>query len=401
MLFNKIDIVREIGAVSLTLLIFSPIFKRAEIWAWLPCDVTIVLLIPIILSFPLILFQHPKIKLDILLVLMLFLMPFLFSVLFDDYYHPYILKKALGFLFTILCIMYSLVLFRSWRDVRLFMFSIWIFSFFICSIACSKLFLGSVYSLGRLTIFNGNPIHLGRISGLLFITTFVFFSEKYICFNHILKIVFFSVAFISILGSGSKAPLIGLITSLIVYALSKCKNREIIKNMLFIILLFSILTLAIGNILPLDAHNRMYSFILHGDIGSGSGLERLLIWQTTISKSYDDLLGYGFGSFPTVVDYTPHLYPHNIFLEFFLEEGMIMAFLFFFMCLTSFFLFFKIARKKNEIAAKLGLCYFTYLFIQAQFSGDINGNRLFLIILFLGLMAPHLSPARFHDHAYA
>jgi O-antigen ligase len=98
------------------------------------------------------------------------------------------------------------------------------------------------------------------------------------------------------------------------------------------------------------------------------------------------MIGVGIGGFSYIYNRSDmRLYPHNIFLEILSELGVLGMFLFTFMILFSLKVALNNIKETNNVNYYLNLgilLNFIFMFLNSQFSGDINDNRL--LFTFLG-----------------
>lgn len=105
-----------------------------------------------------------------------------------------------------------------------------------------------------------------------------------------------------------------------------------------------------------------------------------------ITESY--MMGKGIGSFRDYIGIAAErAYPHNIFLEFFSELGIVGITLFITLIVLGFVRYFK-SKKETNFYSVVIPAIFIFFFINAQTTGDINDNRyLFFTISLLNLSA--------------
>lgn len=204
-----------------------------------------------------------------------------------------------------------------------------------------------------------NSIWISRHLGLLIIIVF-FYNLKNNTFGK-WNVIFTTIGVIAMFIVGSRTPFISLIFCLLII---RFKHNSILKNILFLLVstlivyffskLFSSSYLFETNFFSFFARQDFYNFIKDSSFDFSKGIGT-----------------GGFGMFYT--GYDENLYPHNIFLEIFVENGVIGIILFSIIMIN----YFK--NIKIDLIFMLAL----YTFINSLTSGDIPGNNLFFIFLYL------------------
>lgn len=219
----------------------------------------------------------------------------------------------------------------------------------------------------------GNVIWFARVIGLSII--FFYFSfqkadtriKKYLY----LFLIFSALIFINI--AGSRGPLVSLAGTFLVYGILFYKTSYLKK----IVFSISVTIALIGGaylILP-QIMSRFTS--LSGD---ASGLLRIYsaeqAWNFFLNSP---IIGHGTGSFKALVNETLE-YPHNIFLELGMENGLLMLSIF-----VGFigYVFYNLVGQRNAAADQndkylfnTAVLIFLFGFFNAQFSGDIAHNPI-------------------------
>jgi len=190
----------------------------------------------------------------------------------------------------------------------------------------------------------------------------------------------------TLISSGFRAGVIAvaffLVSLLLSSTVKQKQNLFSLKNILLIILLIG-LPLLIYSSQPVNFLNRLESIeqISKGEnIKDGSLTTRINAYKIAWSKGWErPTLGHGLGTFQFAGgDFTKAMkYPHNIFLEFFYEFGLIgVLFFIYFLSLTLRYLL----RTNFWIIS----IYFTYFWF-SLFSKDITSNvLLFSAFAFIG-----------------
>lgn len=214
---------------------------------------------------------------------------------------------------SIVCIIPPFYLFRSKYDVHYFFNVLLVISFIISLVSLFN--FNSVLSDGRLNINESNPIWLARTISIGIVWLLVLVVNKRI------KPIYFAFLFlpmtISLVLTGSKAPLLAIIISLLVLTiikLTKIKLSNLKISVFFFALIFLIPTIFFSwNILPENTKLRL-SFFRFED----SARENL--YNLSLNIMSDNFWGIGLGNFS---EYSMFTYPHNLILESFVEIGWI------------------------------------------------------------------------------
>jgi hypothetical protein len=228
------------------------------------------------------------------------------------------------------------------------------------------------YSEGRLVLPGlDNPIWITRFVGMLVIMLVyckpLFLKDKKIYYTILL------IAFLLMFISGSRTPMLSVLFCILLISNSIYSFK---KNIGLILLLLCI------SLLGFFYLSSNYLF----DTNFYSLYERIDIFKNLFDMNFDYIKGIGTGSFGMFFYGEDKLfYPHNSFLEVFVENGIIGFVLY---C----GLIFAFIRKfKLNIISLLVL----YTFINGLTSGDIPGNNVFYILLYLSF---YISKSTLSNH---
>ena len=253
----------------------------------------------------------------------------------------------------------------------------------------------------RVSILGANPIALSRtLAAIAAMVTVIGIRRK--GFQQFLSLIILIPILLAIVSTGSRGPLLsyflGMIIFTILFELKNFKFRSffsISTSILFVIILF--------NILPENLTSRFVNIAQGDNILSSAGLENvntinsrldfyLMSINTWISDFKTFAVGLGSGGFSSLFLWRDfRWYPHNIFLEILVEFGIIGIFL----ILT--FMFFSIKQlityKKYNYLSENSAVWISgtlVMFFSAQFSGDLNDNRILLMFLAISLSSINL-----------
>jgi O-antigen ligase len=241
----------------------------------------------------------------------------------------------------------------------------------------------------RASLGEGNPIvwaqQLGQ--GVILFAWMAIKSKKFT-----LYVIFGVCVILSILLmilSGSKGPIVAIFLTLIILAMFRCNIKYMAVSVIIVLGMVAI----IGTWEPfISEGSHLNAFISQRyDISDSGSVESRMRHLNTVRDFIREngilvnVFGSGTGNYAFVYSGTStRLFPHNIFFEIFLENGIIGTSLF--MAVISLPFLYIIAQKKRKQTSSVMYCIFSlYVFsiCCAQFSGDLIANW---IIIFYGLL---------------
>jgi hypothetical protein len=230
---------------------------------------------------------------------------------------------------------------------------------------------------GRLTAFGSNPIALGRAAGL----TVVWVGALALGGRVGLPVAagLIAVAGVPLVASGSRGPLFVGLGALLVAALlsSGVAIPRLFRLLGVFLIVTGSLTLAFATA-PQLATERL-DVLLGGELDR-SGLLRVEIADLSWQRIQTAPLGIGWGGFASTIDYLEQ-YPHSILLEVALEAGWLTAAILFG---ASAIAASRLYRARRELGVG-ALAVFIFTAGNALVSGDVNDNRLFFVMVAVGL----------------
>lgn len=202
-----------------------------------------------------------------------------------------------------------------------------------------------------------DPIWSSRYIGFLLLFQLYNLIKRLKKIN-IMDILSFPCALFLFVQSGSRGPLVAIGLT-VLYVL--CPKLSLKKNIiLFACLLFSCFLFM------------SYSSRMQSDASDYSNQARIMLISKIFDSDFDYWKGVGIGSYNLLISGIDELYyPHNIFVETFVETG-ILGLLVLLMLVYAMFV-------KKYIDIMFIICLF--YFLNAQLSGDISGNNMFFIFL--------------------
>lgn len=224
----------------------------------------------------------------------------------------------------------------------------------------------------RLEVGTVNPIWLSRLLTEAFLCVLIFYgSKKYLA-------VAFFIGLPSVLLSGSKGPVLALFVALF-YRLNKIdKYKFIFGSVAFVVCLFVLINIFATTEMQSFFQQRFLRVVPDAVSNDDIANSRIAIWGRSLSLIFSDtslfFQGIGVGNSYIVISEIPiRFYPHNIFIEIFLENGFVSLSLFTITLLCA------LLRARKSYWVPL----FILGFVNALFSGDIIQNEK--LFLFVGL----------------
>ncbi|MEW9698216.1 O-antigen ligase family protein [Paenibacillus sp. SI8] len=255
----------------------------------------------------------------------------------------------------------------------------------------SGLYVGQINVLGSDYLALGRTCGIGAIMliGLYLYNTSVDAKRKFI--SGILTILII----ICLIISGARMPLLALLLTLgLLFVLSlRMKGRLItldkrLKSLGVMFLVLLVLAVPLASAGAFDTVIYRFSRLTEDPNGGKSAAGRIDRYATAIAMwSEHPVVGEGVGSFPIQyngLDTTG--YPHNIFLEILSETGIVGLILFLALLLAALHRLFVDSIKLKIWLNSAHLCVllgFTYMFMNANVSGDLNENRVFFSFMAL------------------
>jgi len=225
---------------------------------------------------------------------------------------------------------------------------------------------------------NIGPLFLARTLGIASVSA-LFFIVRY-------QNIFLKAIFILLLGglispiiwSASRAPVIGLMLTLLLFYLLQ-PSQSIFRK-----IGVTSIGLIVGIIYFLQSASQVAVRMATPLEAEASAAFRFLAWFKAIQDfSASPLLGIGTGSFILKTPYIPLVYPHNLILELSCENGilgLIVIIVFLFLAiklgLKNIYYYF---RENKSALTQLNItivCIFAFSLWNAMFSGDIYANAI-------------------------
>lgn len=312
----------------------------------------------------------------------------------------YALTKTGRFLlFTVWSFIGTLFIIDSKESLLKFLKSIIFFSIVMSLIAVFSFLRNFGSSSGFLTVLGSNYQHLGRASGIgsLFMITLYLYNTSTSKKQKSFILIFIAVSSFVLAICGARMPLLAFFVAILILFKMSIRYK---KGLLFInkgiypLLVLSLILFGFGlfslNSGALNTTINRFTVLLEEDGGGTSASGRIERYESALEMaSYKPFFGYGIGSFPIFHDYLDAAnYPHNIFLEFLSELGVVGLLFFIFLLLMSLR---NGLRAENGVLKTTVILGFIYLFLNANISGDINDNKLMFTFLAILIILPYIS----------
>ena len=314
---------------------------------------------------------------------------------FDDYS----INKLIVLSLITFPVCFYITTFKSENDVKIFLQQISLIGLLLGLLGFVQIISGGGGGESRLAVFGGGPIVFSRWVGLFFIIFLYNFSVK-----KVFKIIALSICIILMLFSGSKGPFFFLLLTLF---LLHVKNKNIIifvATLYFLVKLNSSFILTYLSKYPMLV--RIFGLDETSSITEGtSSSARVSLINESLVSIYDNPLGYGLGNFSRYSDTSgvlgPTGYPHNFFIETWLESGFIVLLIvvvYFCILLTNVFksLYFKgfplTQTKKSMIAVWI------FYFLNSLVSGDLSDARFLIVFTVLYFVLNNIIKKNKHEN---
>jgi O-antigen ligase len=262
-----------------------------------------------------------------------------------------------------------------------------------------------------ITAFGSNYIALARISGvaLLAVISIMLIDAK----GKINRTALLAVCLLllwSLMSAGARGPVIAFGLSMVVFLLwgiwviPEIKIERFGLKLFIAMAIISSLFFIFFNRLGMNVIVSRFLTLVQEQGGGSSALQRWDYYQHAVKLiKIFPLFGQGTGSFGlSYLGEDIRVYPHNILLELWAENGIISVVFFLIMIAVTFgktiVKLLTIKGREREISKSL-LTLGCFMFFNSMFSGDINDNRI--LFTFLALNGVQLSFQKDRDKKYA
>ncbi len=252
----------------------------------------------------------------------------------------------------------------------------------------------------RISIPGANPIQVSRylaIGAAMMIALLI--RNKPSQSLHYFAILF--VILLSIILSGSRGPLVSIIIGSIVYAILYERKHSSRIFGYGILAIGTIITLLL--LLPESLTQRFFDISQGSVIMTQQGVRRIStiatrfeFWSMSLQAWFSSItsffIGLGAGSFSSLFIWRDwRWYPHNLFFEIIAELGLIGLVIGVLFIIKSYQIINKgIQRGSFTDHSALWVAGTVVMFIAAQFSGDINDNRILWMFIGVSIASTHV-----------
>ena len=252
----------------------------------------------------------------------------------------------------------------------------------------------------RISIPGANPIQVSRylaIGAAMMIALLI--RNKPSQSLHYFAILF--VILLSIILSGSRGPLVSIIIGSIVYAILYERKHSFRIFGYGILAIGTIITLLL--LLPESLTQRFFDISQGSVIMTQQGVRRIStiatrfeFWSMSLQAWFSSItsffIGLGAGSFSSLFIWRDwRWYPHNLFFEIIVELGLIGLVIGVLFIIKSYQIINKgIQRGSFTDHSALWVAGTVVMFIAAQFSGDINDNRILWMFIGISIASTHV-----------
>ena len=237
--------------------------------------------------------------------------------------------------------------------------------------------VGPAAATGRAQVNDSNPVWLGRaIASSVVITLWLCVNRTWRWWRFVLLL---PILVAGLLATGSRGPALAAAVGMVVLLVAPTARRS--KQLLWLVGAMIGLPLTAPT-LPGVADSRLEEFLTEGNVNSES---RTQLWTTAIHLIPDFPLGVGIGNWATVTG-SQFDWPHNLFLEVFVEQGWAAGIG---ISVLVFVVFRRLwVRSGAEPGLQLALALLATETIHVSTSGDLNA-RTFFFVLLLGVALLH------------
>lgn len=295
----------------------------------------------------------------------------------------------------------ALFLLNNEKSLKKFFSAVLVLSYIMAILSIFQ-YMQSQGSIGFISVAGANYIALGRVCaiGVLILICLYLYDKNISKFKSLITLLSIALFVFALFVSGGRMPVIALVVSLVVFIpLSFRVTRRgtllISKGLKKLMIVISVVVLFA---LPFFNKGVFDTFLMRLELlttrdGGSSVSNRVERMSTAIDMWVaNPIFGTGIGSFSMSFNGRDvNDYPHNIFLEFLSETGLV--------GFTLFIILLVCALKRYYYSGRIGVTryrmlifsFFIYMLINVNVAGDINDNRMFFTALGLLCISPLLN----------
>ncbi len=383
------------AAVLFALFVFAGYYKAADALQFMPIDLTLLFAAGTLVFCGFEIWRTLSLGPGILPMLAVFA-ALTIGLHWPENLGSYPVQKELRlFSLTALSAFAALILLRTEARRRTFTYTICLLGLVMAGLAAIEAARHGLSA--RTLIFNANPILLGRTSGFTGLVLCLLYWRGLL--SAWLFVPAMLVALVGLVASGTKAPLLALLLTVLVIAHIAVVNGASLKRTWGTLIAGCLgLAAALAYLSWNGVHvARRFVFPLMGEWRPTDD-SRLALWQQTLKLIPTHPFGIGWGRFNEWIQVFDAgrlmRHPHNIALEIFVEAGWLAGIAFLILVVASLFLSLRAAYQAPATvspASSAGMLLvpagLMYWLICAAFSGDVNDNRPLWALLGMTLAA--------------
>lgn len=232
-------------------------------------------------------------------------------------------------------------------------------------------FLDPGAATGRAQVDGSNPVWLGRaIAASLVVVVWLGVSRTWRWWRVALLVPILGAG---LLATGSRGPALAAVVGVVVLLIAPTARRS---SQILWLAFGGVLALFIAPMIPAVADSRFGQFIAQGDVGDES---RNTLLSASIHAIPEYPLGAGLGQWSQATGITRHQWPHNLFLEVFVEQGWLVGAALVLLVTTVAYRAWR--RSGGDPALQLAIALLATETIHVSTSGDLNARTFFFVLL--------------------
>jgi len=239
------------------------------------------------------------------------------------------------------------------------------------------------YLYGRISTAGGGTIGFGRATGIGLVAVAILLLARRV--PRVVGIVAAALLAYSLMGSGSRGPLVAAGVAILLFVVSRRSGHRI-RDLFLVTGVGVVGVLWSFNQASTFTQDRIMLLFASGDQGASIDT-RKQIFHVAAQQALSHPFGIGWGNLEPLVQ--PLSYPHDIVLEVFAEGGWLPGLLLVGALVAGFR---RTLRRGDEPVAVAAAAVLAFFLVNALVSGDINDNRALFAALGLALVIPEMLP---------
>ena len=250
----------------------------------------------------------------------------------------------------------------------------------------------ATYSGAPYTGVASTTIELGRSAGFVVIVAVVAMVTHRLAWWASVPIAV--LGGLALLNSGSRGPLAATIAAISICLLLSPRRTSPLSILAATLVTAGVIWFGMVNA-PTYARARIESSAA-GTIDSSTA-DRLSAFGRAAEIGSTDVLGIGWGGFESVAPIPQMLYPHDLVLEFYVEDGVVPTVV---LLLWTAITWWRARSGAFDFVGLAILSILTFTTLNALVSGDVNDNRLFWVSMGMATVSGSLSSRRSLTHRH-